>query len=371
MTSGESTYTLELPYRRSLGPVVGAFLTGLRDATVLGSRTAAGRVIVPPLEYDPDTGEPSTSSSTVGTAGTVHQWAWVAEPLRKHPLDRPVRLGARAARRRRHLAAARPRRRLARARCSTGMRVRIRWARRAHRPHHRHRVLRAGGRARERDTDASTDADEAGPVRFMQQLIALDYTMRVSPIGRRASASGLAEGRIIGHRCPSVRAACTCRPRAFCPMCCVATGDDDEVEVADRGIVTSLTVLTPIQYHGQKEREDYALASVLLDGADGTIGQQRLVDIAARRDPQGMRVEAVWAPPRTSARATPAVATGCGLRRRHHRLGAHRRARPRRPSRADRTQEHVPVRDVAIVSVRAGAGASRRWRRPRPRCCSR
>ena len=89
MTSGESTYTLELPYRRSLGPVVGAFLTGLRDGTVLGSRTAAGRVIVPPLEYDPDTGHAVDELVPVGQSGTVQTWAWVGEPLRKHPLDRP------------------------------------------------------------------------------------------------------------------------------------------------------------------------------------------------------------------------------------------------------------------------------------------
>ncbi len=89
MTSGESTYTLELPYRRSLGPVVGAFLTGLRDGEVLGSRTAAGRVIVPPLEYDPETGEGVSELVPVGSAGTVWTWAWVPEPMRKHPLDRP------------------------------------------------------------------------------------------------------------------------------------------------------------------------------------------------------------------------------------------------------------------------------------------
>jgi uncharacterized OB-fold protein len=89
VTSGESTYTLELPYRRSLGPVVGGFLTGLRDATVLGSRTAAGRVIVPPLEYDPDTGDDVTDLVPVGSAGVVRTWAWVTEPLRNHPLDRP------------------------------------------------------------------------------------------------------------------------------------------------------------------------------------------------------------------------------------------------------------------------------------------
>ena len=48
---------MELPYRRSLGPVVGEFLTSLRDGRMVGSRTTAGRVLVPPLEYDPDTGE--------------------------------------------------------------------------------------------------------------------------------------------------------------------------------------------------------------------------------------------------------------------------------------------------------------------------
>jgi uncharacterized OB-fold protein len=87
VTSGESTYTLELPYRRSVGPVVGAFLTGLRDQQVVGSRTAAGRVIVPPLEYDPDTGDAVDDLVEVGSAGIVTSWAWIAEPLRKHPLD--------------------------------------------------------------------------------------------------------------------------------------------------------------------------------------------------------------------------------------------------------------------------------------------
>jgi len=89
VTSGESTYTLELPYRRSVGPVVGAFLTGLRDRHVVGSHTAAGRVIVPPLEYDPDTGDAVDDLVEVGSSGTVTSWAWIDEPMRKHPLDRP------------------------------------------------------------------------------------------------------------------------------------------------------------------------------------------------------------------------------------------------------------------------------------------
>ena len=89
MTLADSTYTLEFPYRRSVGPVVGAFLTGLRDRKVLGIRTANGRVIVPPLEYDPDTGDALDDLVEVGATGTVRHWAWVEQPLRKHPLDRP------------------------------------------------------------------------------------------------------------------------------------------------------------------------------------------------------------------------------------------------------------------------------------------
>lgn len=80
---------MELLYRRSLGPVVGAFLTGLRDRRVLGSRTAAGRVICPPLEYDPDSGDAVDDLVEVGDRGTVTGWTWVAEPLPKHPLDQP------------------------------------------------------------------------------------------------------------------------------------------------------------------------------------------------------------------------------------------------------------------------------------------
>jgi len=135
---------------------------------------------------------------------------------------------------------------------------------------------------------------EGGPVRFMTQHIALDYKVHVSPLAERFGEL-LRQGRIVGTRCPSCGLVYV-PTRAFCPMCTVAMGPEDEVDLADRGIVTSFTILTPIQYHGQKEREEYALASVLLDGADGTVGQQRLVDVPLDAIRMGMRVEAVWAP---------------------------------------------------------------------------
>jgi uncharacterized OB-fold protein len=84
-----ATWTLQFPYRRSVGPVIGAFLTGLRDRKVFGVRTAAGRVLVPPLEYDPDTGEATGEVVEVGQSGVVERAAWITEPLRHHPLDRP------------------------------------------------------------------------------------------------------------------------------------------------------------------------------------------------------------------------------------------------------------------------------------------
>jgi uncharacterized OB-fold protein len=80
---------MELPYRRSVGPVVGAFLTGLRDQKIVASRTAAGRVICPPLEYDPESGAAVDDLVELADTGVVQSWGWVSEPLRKHPLDRP------------------------------------------------------------------------------------------------------------------------------------------------------------------------------------------------------------------------------------------------------------------------------------------
>jgi len=135
--------------------------------------------------------------------------------------------------------------------------------------------------------------DMSDPVKFMQQVISLDYVTRISPVNRTFGRA-LNEGRIIGHKCPQCGLVYV-PPRGFCPICVVETNEANEVEVADRGIVTSWTVLTPIQYHGQQERADYALASILLDAADGTVGQQRLVDVPLDKIRMGMRVEAVWA----------------------------------------------------------------------------
>jgi uncharacterized OB-fold protein len=80
---------IEYPFRRTTGEVVGAFFTALRDGYVVGIKGADGRVIVPPVEYDPVTAEPLTEVVEVGDAGTVVTWAWTNDPLPDQPLDRP------------------------------------------------------------------------------------------------------------------------------------------------------------------------------------------------------------------------------------------------------------------------------------------
>ena len=82
-------HVLEYPYKRSVGPVIGRFLTGLRDGRIEGIRAADGRVLVPPVEYDPFTAAPLDEFVEVGSSGVVTTWCWVAEPRPQQPLQRP------------------------------------------------------------------------------------------------------------------------------------------------------------------------------------------------------------------------------------------------------------------------------------------
>ena len=75
--------TITFPYKRSLGPVVGAFMTALTEKRILGIRSGQS-VLVPPMEWDPATG-----------AELRHEFVEVgptpAAPSRRRP--RPVKSG--------------------------------------------------------------------------------------------------------------------------------------------------------------------------------------------------------------------------------------------------------------------------------------
>ena len=82
-------HVLEYAYTRSVGPVIGRFFTGLRDQKIEGIKGARGQVIVPPVEYDPQTAEALSEFVDVGQSGVVTTWAWVNEPRPNNPLQKP------------------------------------------------------------------------------------------------------------------------------------------------------------------------------------------------------------------------------------------------------------------------------------------
>lgn len=120
-------FELGYTYTRSTGPVVGTFLSGLRDRCILGTRGSDGRVYVPPMEFDPVTAEALDDFVEVSDCGVVVSWCWVTEPRESHPFDRPfawglIRLDGADVPMVHAIDAGR------REAMASGMRVRVRWA---------------------------------------------------------------------------------------------------------------------------------------------------------------------------------------------------------------------------------------------------
>lgn len=82
-------FVLEYSYKRATGPIIGDFLTGLRDGKILGGKTKRGPVICPPHECDPMTGEDLEGLVEVGPGGVLQSYAIVFEPLPQHPKQQP------------------------------------------------------------------------------------------------------------------------------------------------------------------------------------------------------------------------------------------------------------------------------------------
>ena len=84
-----ASHSLEYTYKRSLGPVLSKFFTALRDRKLLGIRRSDGSVMIPPKEYDPDTGRSLDEWVEVSDQGVVQSWSWVDHPRRQQPFDHP------------------------------------------------------------------------------------------------------------------------------------------------------------------------------------------------------------------------------------------------------------------------------------------
>ena len=289
---------ISFDYTRSLGPVLSRFMTGLAQRTILGSRSADGRVYVPPAEYDPITFSPPADLVPVGPAGTVLTWSWQPEPREGQPLHRPfawalIRLdGADTAML--HAVDAG-----SAGQMSTGMRVQPRWA--ANPAGHIADIecfepagaespgTGASGPAAA-GTDAAVPAGQDGAVAMITTPIRLHYQHTASAEESRY-LRGLRKGKLIGQRCPACGKVYI-PPRGACPVDGVPTTTD--VDLPDTGIVTTFCVVN-VPFQGQRVPSPYVAASVLLDGAD--IAFQHLVlGCEPEEVRMGMRVRAVWKP---------------------------------------------------------------------------
>lgn len=277
---------ISFDYTRSLGPVLGQFMTGLRDRRVLGARTSDGRVHVPPLEYDPATHAPVTELVPVQPTGTVTSWTWTERPLDGQPLDRPfgwalIRLDGSDTPLLHAVDAGRESMR-------TGMRVRIRWATR--RSGH---ICDIACFEPVQAPDPGVDPAAGGdPVTVMTTPIRLSYTHTTSAEESRYLRA-LAEGRLLGQRCP------VCRKVYVPPRVCPADGvpTEDEVPVRDHGTVTTYCVVN-VPFAGQRLDPPYVVAQILLDGADIPI-PHLILGLPTSEVRMGMRVAAVWRDPGT------------------------------------------------------------------------
>jgi uncharacterized OB-fold protein len=85
----EAPHSIEYTYTRSTGPIIGAFMTALRDRRIVGVRGSDGRVLVPPQEYDPFTSDDLSELVDVADTGVVTTWTWNDTPLAGQPLTKP------------------------------------------------------------------------------------------------------------------------------------------------------------------------------------------------------------------------------------------------------------------------------------------
>jgi uncharacterized OB-fold protein len=290
----EAPLDIGFDYTRSLGPVLGRFMTGLAARRIEGVRGSDGRVHVPPVEYDPVNAEPLHEFVEVADTGTVRSWSWCGHPVDGQPIQRPfawalIQLDGADTTMLHAVDVDKPEA------MSTGMRVRARWAE------------ATVGHIRDLAYFVPEDANPAlaptpPPPPAGERADDGSVTTVVTPIelAYRHSASaeessylrGLTAGKLLGQRCP-VCEQVYIPPRGACPTDGVPT--TTEVELPDSGVITTFCVVN-VPFLGQRITPPYVVAYVLLDGAD--IAFLHLVrGCEASEVRMGMRVRAKWRPP--------------------------------------------------------------------------
>jgi uncharacterized OB-fold protein len=280
--------TVRFPYKRSLGPVIGQYMTALTERRLLGIR-AGDRVISPPLEWDPETGEQLAPDLVeVGPAGTVRSWTWVGQPGSQHPLDRPfafalIELDGATTALVHAVDAGAPEA------MATGMRVAPRW--RAVRTGHP-TDIEAFVPGEEPVTPENDAGPAAEPVTMLNYSASITYTTPV-PGNQERAAQAIARGVLLGFQCPT----CGRTYSGMAGSCAIdglLLGPEHDVELPQTGVITNYTIITPVQYPGQTETEPFARVQVLLDGIAVVLAYQPVVGLPNADIHTGVRVAAQW-----------------------------------------------------------------------------
>ena len=344
--------TITFPYKRSLGPVIGAFMTALTEQRILGIRSG-DRVLVPAAGVGSRHrrgARPRLRRGRPGRHGRVVD-AGSPTPTEQHPLDHPfafaldpldgadtpllhaVDAGSIDAMSDRHAGRAPLAGRPASATSPTSS---------------------ASSPARSPRSTATTAARPTEPVTMMDYHASITYT---HPGRRRTpmrAEQATAEGRFLGLQCPVCGRVYT-GGKGYCPIDAVELTAEHEVDLPQTGTITNYTIVTPVQYPGQTETEPFAR-----------------VHRPARRHRRGPRLPAAHRRSRRPTCASACASPRCGRRRaRRSTTGAHGR-RLRQPRRLDpdrRTRRRRPrprEQDLLMAATTpttspSSAGRRRRW----------
>ena len=202
---------IQFPYKRSLGPVFGAFMTALVGRKILGIRNG-DQVLAPPLEWDPAHRRGARTRIRRGRARRARSRTGRGCPSPRAAPARPaVRVRDHPARRRRQLDDPRGRRR-EHGRDVRGHAGRAAVAGGAHRQDQRHRVLRARRGTRGPRGDAGRSAGRTGDDDGVLRVHHVPEPGAGQRRARRRSRQGEAAAR---PAVPGVRADLRRRPRVL------------------------------------------------------------------------------------------------------------------------------------------------------------
>jgi len=260
----------------------------LRDGKLMGIRSGTAGVLVPPVEYDPQTAEALEDFVDVGPGGEVISYTWVSRPRPLQPLQRPfayalikldgadssllhiVDVGGDAVK------------------MEIGMRVAPRWKAERKGEITDIEAFVAEGEARPAPPVLGGDLR---PVKSIITPVRLEYDFSA---GREQSIflRALATGKILGARSPGGDLVYV-PPRGADPR--TAEPTPELVEVSDKGTVVTYSIIRVPSENIDFELP-YVCINVLLDGSDIPFFHVlQNCELDAVR--LGMRVRAKWLPP--------------------------------------------------------------------------